>query len=84
MTFDEWKAKCLEVAEDLELPIGNELWSEDDPYELLDDAKLSFKEGVTPDRFINVHFEEDIARIEYDEELRRESEEWQDIEDEGW
>lgn len=76
MTFDDWKEQCERVVEELELGF-DDLWEEDDPYDLLESAEAKW-ETTTPHDFIHEMFDEDIAKRAHDEELFRESLEQED------
>lgn len=73
-SFAEWKAACLTAAQNFELAV-DDMWASDDPYDLADAAKEAFEEGQDPNDFIAEMFEEDLARQEYDNDLRSQSEE---------
>jgi hypothetical protein len=64
MPFDEWKREASEHAIALGLP--DDLWDEDDPYELTPLAEYAFNRGVTPSTFIDAAFAEDLTRQESD------------------
>jgi len=62
MTFAEWKTACIQEVRDHGLSF-DDLWDDDDPYELFEVAEPMFKNGVSPAEFIEEVFEEDLAHL---------------------
>lgn len=76
MTFEEWQGKCAEVAKRL---LGFEdLLDEDDPYDVFDAMEDYYDEDADPEDFIRELFAEDLAAREYDEDLSRQADEYED------
>lgn len=72
--FAEWQALCLKVAEELRLPI-DDVWAQDDPYDVLELAREAWSKGQTPSEFVGGVFEDDAAAIagsdaEWDDSMR--------------
>ena len=71
MTFDEWKVKAEAVAIDL---LGlNDLFTEKDLYDLREAAEASYKDGVSPQGFVEEMFADDLASRENDSQMEAES-----------
>jgi hypothetical protein len=71
MTFEEWKAECAVLAEQL-LGLGDVL-AKDDPYEVLGLMPGAYKIGKAPEAFIRHVFEGDFARMAHDDHLAEEA-----------
>ena len=65
-TFAEWKAAAQLHAEQLGLP--PDLWTEADDYDLAEIAAEAFANRQDPKAFVEEAFEEDLARMENDDE----------------
>lgn len=66
LDFAEWKAAAQAHANDLDLP--PDLWTDADDYDLADAADEAFARGDDPKAFVEEMFEEDLARMENDNE----------------
>ncbi len=66
LDFAEWKAAAQAHANDLGLP--PDLWSEQDDYDLTEIAAEAFARGEDPKAFVEGAFEEDLARMEGEED----------------
>ncbi len=78
LTFDAWKAACVEVVDTLGLPV-HDLWDPDDPYELAEDGQAAWEQGVSPDTFIHEVFSEDLARLEGELDEREAAEDYYEV-----
>jgi hypothetical protein len=66
MSFAKWKEVAQKCANDLGLP--DDLWSDGDMYELSEPAKRAFQAGQSSKAFVLEMFEEDLAKIELENE----------------
>jgi hypothetical protein len=66
MSFAEWQAAAQAHANDLGLP--DDLWTEADNYDLAKGAAEAFARSDDPKAFVEEMFDEDLARMENDDE----------------
>lgn len=71
MTFEEWKAAVQKASNDLGCP--DDLWADDDPYDLAEVAKTDFESGFSPESFVREVFADDISSREHDEQMQIEA-----------
>ena len=71
--FAEWKAAAQAHANDLGVVGGDDLWDEDDSYDLKALARGAFERGEDAMTFIEEAFAEDLARAEHDDQQQAES-----------
>lgn len=66
MTIQEWKDRAQEYSVEVGCP--DDLWDEDDPYDLADISHSDYAAGRSPEDFIRAVFAEDLAAMEGDEQ----------------
>lgn len=71
--FAEWKAAAQKHADDLKVVDGDQLWGDDDPYSLKEEASAAFEKGTDPKAFIEDIFADDLASKEHDEQQAAEA-----------
>ncbi len=78
--FHLWKAAAQKHVNKLGIVGCDDIWDETDSYDLRGEADVAFGRGESPAAFIERVFQEDISSQAYDEELERESLEWNQLE----
>lgn len=69
----EWQKQVIACAR--ELVDIDDLFADDDPYDIAALSRDAFDKGQSPEDFVREAFEEDIAGKAYDDDLRRQGEE---------
>jgi hypothetical protein len=72
--FETWKKKAATYAKNINVVVTDDLFSDEDLYEVNKDAKVAFINGTSPKDFIDEAFAEDIA----------EQDMYDDAVDQGW
>ena len=72
--FETWKKKAVTYAKSINVVVTDDLFSDEDLYEVNKDAKVAFTNGTSPKDFIDEAFAEDIAEADM----------YDDAVDQGW
>lgn len=78
--FSDWQTSAEKHAISVGCP--DDLWAEDDPYDLLEAARVAYAEGRSAVDFINEIFADDIASRKHDELMVAEAEEYAELDHE--
>lgn len=67
--YAKWKYEAQAYAQEIHLTVtGDDVFADDDPFDLVEDSKTAFETKVSPRAFIRDMFAEDLAEREADEE----------------
>lgn len=85
LTVQEWKDRAQEYATEVGCP--DDLWDEDDPYDLSNVALSDYATGKSPEEFVRYIFADDLAaaagaEAEFTESLlSRDVDEYEDVDE---
>jgi hypothetical protein len=71
LSLQEWRDRAQEYSNEVGCP--DDLWTEDDPYELSEVSLRDYEAGVPPEEFIRDIFADDLAAMEGDDQLFNDS-----------
>jgi hypothetical protein len=71
LSLQEWRDSAQEYSTEVGCP--DDLWDEDDPYDLAEVALRDYEAGVPPEEFVRDIFADDIAASAGDEQLFNDS-----------